>query len=445
MVKFIDIKIGDVCRIKHGYAFKSGYFSNKGKYLVLTPGNFKPEGGIIIQEGKAKYYSNDFPKEYILKKGDIVVVMTDILQSSPILGSPGIIKEDNRFLHNQRLGKVMDIKTESMLPEFLYWIFNSRIFRETIKGSATGATVKHTAPERIYAVKVKIPKSKGIQKKIASILSAHDDLIEANEQKIKILEAMAQLIYKEWFVKFRFPGYEKVNPVRNSNQLLQGSKISNGVKMVQSELGMIPEGWKVKRFTDVIEINPPLKIESNISSPFIDMKDLLSNTMVVKITKTKKSGSGSKFQNKDILFARITPCLENGKIGFVQCLDEKQVGLGSTEFLIFRSKTLCQEFVYLLARTNSLRQHAIKSMIGASGRQRVQKDCFEEYKLAVPSNNILCKFESLIVPLFELAQKLSEVNTKLNQTRNMLLPKLISGKIDVPGLNKKRSNTKIWK
>ena len=419
MVKFIDIKIGDVCRIKHGYAFKSEYFSNKGKYLVLTPGNFKAEGGIRIPEGKAKYYSNDFPKEYILKKGDIVVVMTDILQSSPILGSPGIIKDDNRFLHNQRLGKVKDIKTESMLPEFLYWIFNSRIFRETIKGSATGATVKHTAPERIYAVKVKIPKSEGIQKKIASVLSAYDDLIDVNERKIKILEDMAKLIYKEWFVKFRFPGYERA-------------------KMVKSELGKIPEGWQVRRLGEVCNIlmgqSPRSEFynEEGVGLPFHQGVTYFGN----RFPKHQKYCTVNKriANERDILFSVRAP------VGRINIADKRLI-IGRGLAALANKNSL-----------NSFQFYQLKNLFeeedilgGGTVFKSVTKNDMHNIKVMVPVFKIARRFNDIVLPIDNQIKTVFPQVQNLRHTRDMLLLKLISGKVDVSGLNKKRRGAKILK
>ena len=101
-------KLGDFFRIKHGYAFKGEYFTNSGKYIVLTPGNFHAEGGLKLKGEKEIYYSGDFPREFILKKGDLIIAMTDLKQSAPILGSAAIIPESNIFLHNQRLGKIIE-------------------------------------------------------------------------------------------------------------------------------------------------------------------------------------------------------------------------------------------------------------------------------------------------------------------------------------------------
>ena len=93
--------VGDFVDIKHGFAFKGKYFANEGDYIVLTAGNFYPHGGLILKGDKEKYYIGDFSDEHILKKGDLLIVMTDLTQNAPILGAPAFIKEDNCYLHNR--------------------------------------------------------------------------------------------------------------------------------------------------------------------------------------------------------------------------------------------------------------------------------------------------------------------------------------------------------
>jgi type I restriction enzyme S subunit len=251
------------------------------------------------------------------------------------------------------------------------------------------------------------------QRKIAAILLAYDDLIENNTRRVKILEEMAQTIYREWFVKFRFPGHEKV-------------------KMVDSELGPIPEGWMVKPSSQVLEINPRINVNKESEKPFVFMEDVSNTSMVIRCRTRREGLSGSKFQNGDTVFARITPSLENGKIGFVQFLSsDNEVGLGSTEFIVLRSKHLCPEYVYLLARTEKFRGNAIKSMIGASGRQRVQEACFDHFFLAVPPPSKTERFHGYIAPIFKNIHLLSLKNGILRRTRDLLMPKLISGEVDV--------------
>ena len=150
---------------------------------------------------------------------------------------------------------------------------------------------------------------------------------------------------------------------------------------------------------------------------------------------SRAGNSGAKFKNGDTLLARITPCLENGKTGYVQFLpDDAAVGFGSTEFIVLRGKLLTREMVYLLAREPSFRDHAIKSMSGASGRQRVQEKGFATYFLAAPPPQMAQRFSSIASPLFHLVHVLAKKNANLRVTRDLLLPRLISGEIDVSSL-----------
>lgn len=151
-----EIHLGDAFRIKHGFAFKSQFFSETGTHVVLTPGNFNEEGGFRTRPGKDRYYSADLPEDYVLHEGDLIVAMTE--QAPGLLGSSALIPEDNKFLHNQRLGLVHNLDPQILDKHFLYNLFNTRSVRSQISGSATGTKVRHTAPERIYRVKVHIPK-----------------------------------------------------------------------------------------------------------------------------------------------------------------------------------------------------------------------------------------------------------------------------------------------
>lgn len=228
---------------------------------------------------------------------------------------------------------------------------------------------------------------------------------------------MAQTLYREWFVNFRFPGYEQI-------------------KLVDSELGLIPEGWEVNKITEVIFVNPKTQVSKEGEKPFVAMSCLSNDSMLISNIESRSGNSGSKFKNGDTLFARITPCLENGKTGYVQFLPyDNAVAFGSTEFIVLRSKTLCPEYVYLMARSNEFRDNAIKSMSGATGRQRVQEACFDRFIIAHPDLETISSFAKLISPLFRNIYILSQKNNNLRHIRDLLLPKLISGEIDVENLD----------
>lgn len=117
-------KLGELFRIKHGYAFKGEHFANSGKYILLTPGNFEAEGGLKLKGEKEKFYAGDFPSEFLLRRGDLLVVMTDLTQDARILGSPAVVPNDELFLHNQRLGKVVNVDKTKVDSSFLYNLLN---------------------------------------------------------------------------------------------------------------------------------------------------------------------------------------------------------------------------------------------------------------------------------------------------------------------------------
>jgi type I restriction enzyme S subunit len=284
-----------------------------------------------------------------------------------------------------------------------------------IRNRAVGSAVPGINLGILKSLPVPLP-SLWTQQRIASILSAYDDLIQNNTRRIQILEKMAQAIYREWFVEFRFPGHE-------------------GVRMVDSELGLIPEGWAVVPASTALEIDPRLKPDPASVRPFAPMTSLSESTMHIEPIEQRKGSAGSKFENGDTLFARITPCLENGKTAFVQALAPGEIASGSTEFIVLRSRLLTAEFVYLLARSEPFRAHAIKSMSGATGRQRVRVTCFDSYLLALPPTSILSRFQQIVAPMFALSYALFRANQKLRHTRDLLLPRVISGEIDVSNLD----------
>jgi type I restriction enzyme S subunit len=246
------------------------------------------------------------------------------------------------------------------------------------------------------------------QRKIAGILSAYDDLIENNLRRIKILEEMAQSLYREWFVHFRFPGHESA-------------------RFTQSDIGRIPKGWDVKAMTEAVIVRPQISIPKGGDVRFVTMGGLSENSMLITEVESRDAPTGARFQNGDTLFARITPCLENGKTGYVEFLpSDESAACGSTEFIVLRSKTVCPQYVYLMARSDAFRDNAIKSMSGATGRQRVRDECFEQFFLAQPPEDLLARFESITRPQFELIHSLNRRNQNLRRTRDLLLPKLLS-------------------
>src|SRR5262249_6266615 len=145
-------------------------------------------------------------------------------------------------------------------------------------------------------------------------------------------EEMARRFFDEWFIRFRFPGHERS-------------------AWCQTSQGRVPRPWPVKNAVDVIDFDPRTTVAREGKKPFVPMTSLSTNSMIVNEVELRSGNSGSKFQNGDTLFARITPCLENGKTGFVNFLGDGQTAFGSTEFIVMRGNAVSPEWVYLFART----------------------------------------------------------------------------------------------
>ena len=251
------------------------------------------------------------------------------------------------------------------------------------------------------------------QKKVASILSAYDDLIENNSHRIQILEEMARMIYQEWFVKFRFPGYEQA-------------------KFVESLLGTIPQGWEVVSFTsiaDVLSGGTPKTTETtfwNGKIPFFTPTDSKNNFYILAtekcITNLGLSKCNSKLYPKDTVF--ITA---RGTVGKV-IMSAVSMAMNQSCYALVGKSGITQQFLFLLV-TNSI--DYLKKNTGGATFETIVVDTFHRFSIVKPLEPLIKSFTEVVKPLFDGILNLLRRNAVLQQTRDLLLPKLISGEIDV--------------
>lgn len=281
-------------------------------------------------------------------------------------------------------------------PLFLFYFFRSSMGRnELLKHSSQVGTPGIATPlATLRSIEVPVPPIEQ-QTAIATLLGGLDDLIDCNRRTNLILEKMAQAMFNHSFV----------------------------------DGGINGDGCPL---TDVVEVDPSIRIAKGVEVPYVDMKALPTDSMSVSETGRRPFTSGSKFHNGDTLFARITPCLENGKTAFVDFLSEGQAGFGSTEFIVLRGKPgVSPQFVYCCARDPALRSHAIKSMVGTSGRQRVRPECFEHFQIRQFSPERMKEFHEQTLPWFQQIRANVKENQILARTRDYLLPRLLSGEVEV--------------
>lgn len=177
--------LGEIFSIKHGYGFEGQFFSSENnQHIVVTPGNFKLEGGFQKQK-QPIYYTGTYPDEFKLKPNDLIIMMTDLSKNSDTLGNPAIVPDDgNDYLHNQRIG-LIQIHNDSFVKDYIYLLLCTKEYHEAVVATAAGSTVKHTSPKRIYSIKLVVSTSKEEQTAIANVLSSMDKEIETLNTKLE--------------------------------------------------------------------------------------------------------------------------------------------------------------------------------------------------------------------------------------------------------------------
>ncbi len=244
-----DVQLGDLIDIKHGFAFKGSFFNNEPQGdILLTPGNFSIGGG--FKGDKLKYYDGPVPEAFVLQQGDLLVAMTDLSKQSDTLGYPAFVPDSSdgrRYLHNQRLGKIVTRKNIETDLRYIYYLMCSDAYRNEVLAGATGTTVKHTSPDRIKQFQFSLPPLSE-QRAIAHNLGTLDDKIELNRRMNQTLEEMARTLFKSWFIDFD-PVRAKMTGRWRPGQSLPGLAAHLydvfPDHLVHSSLGHMPCGWAV--------------------------------------------------------------------------------------------------------------------------------------------------------------------------------------------------------
>jgi type I restriction enzyme S subunit len=397
-----ECTLGELLEIKHGFAFKGKYFGRTGTHILLTPGNFLDDGGFRDKGDEEKWYAGPIPSEYVLEKGDIVVAMTE--QAEGLLGSSAIVPASDLYLHNQRIGLVKLRPELAPDPRFIYYLFNTPTVRTQIRASASGAKIRHTAPSRIADVKVAVPTS-AAQRHIAAILAAYDDLIGANLRRIRLLEEMAHTAYREWFVHFRFPGHE-------------------GLSLVNSALGPLPNGWRAARLNEVADLTmgqaPPGTSYNEVGNglPFHQgVRDFADRFPSDRLYCT---APGRFAEAGDILFSVRAPV---GRMNIAQ--KRMVIGRGLSAL---RHKWGDQAFLW-----EQLQERFQEENMMGNGAifAAVTKRDLEQLLLLNPSETILTKAELVLRPIHDIIEVLSAQSVNLRATRDLLLPRLMSGRLSL--------------
>lgn len=412
-------KLGKYCKIISGYAFKSNDLSEGTEIPVIKIGNIS-NGDDVITDSSTQYVSSDFlsiDEKYHIKKGDVLISLTGshINQPNSMVGRSCRNFSDTEFLLNQRAGKV--IPNENADKNYLYYLLNTESFKYSICNRAYGAANQaNVSPSDIENIKWNFPPLP-TQQKIASILSAYDNLIQNYKKQIEALQTAASELYKEWFVRFRFPGYKN-------------SRFENG----------IPEGWKIERLGNLFEITSSKRVFEedyvNEGIPFYRSKEIieLSNNQEITTKLFISNELYAKFKNKfgvpkenDILITSV------GSIGNSYQVRKDDIFYfkdGNLTWIKSSSKKALSKYLIYWLKSDLGKNTLISSTIGTS-QSALTIEKLRAIKILVPEVNILEKFEQKISSFDIKIQILNKQIANLTQQRDLLLPRLMSGKLEV--------------
>ncbi|MDU4503843.1 MAG: restriction endonuclease subunit S [Staphylococcus warneri] len=420
-MEYNTIFFGDVAKIKNGYAFKSKEFQEKGIPVIKIKNIISP---IVDTKDSQKVSIKTYEKTkgFSLKKNDILISLTGsgVNQMSSAVGKVGRIEFDYPALQNQRVGKFELKYSNSADLDFLFYYFLQPKITEYLVRNSTGSANQANINSKLIET-VKIPNFSLIkQKSISKFLNQITRKIETNQKMIANLKELSQTLFKHWFVDFEFPD-EDGNPYKSS-----------GGEMIDSELGKIPSNWKIYKLKDIAShkketFNPKKSEEVTVkhfSLPAYDNEEQAIEEEVNKIKSNKWI-----INNNCVLFSKMNP---DTKRIWLPVIDNKKLNVASSEFVIMESpNNKINSFIYNICLNSQFIDYLKANTTGSTNsRQRVKPTIAVNYKLAI-EDSIVKKYSEIITPYMEEMKILRSEIGKLTQLRDTLLPKLMSGELEI--------------
>ena len=342
----------------------------------------------------------------ILRDGDIVFVRSN--GNRELIGRSLFIEAPPEEVTHSAFTIRLRFVSREVYPKFYAYCFRTPLIRKGLTAYGGGTNISNLNQDILGDLDVPVPPLP-VQRRIAGILSAYDDLIENNQRRIKILEEMARSLYREWFVNFRFPGHEKV-------------------PLVDSPLGPIPKGWDVKKLGDIAENmrrNVP-KGELDEPKPYVGLEHIPRRSLALDAWETATDLGSNKleFKKGEVLFGKIRPYFHKVSIAPFD-------GLCSADTIVIRSRRP-EHYAFVVACVSS-DAFVTEASATANGAKmpRANWDVLEKYQVVIPKAKVAERFSALFADLIVQQQALIFQIQNLSRTRDLLLPRLLSGQANL--------------
>ena len=395
-MRWEKVKLGDIATFSNGINFNKTAYAKGIKLIGVSNfgDRFYPDYSQLQEVKKDIVRLED-----CLRNGDIVFVRSN--GNKELVGRCMLVKNPTeRVTYSGFCIRARLNDTDRYDPVYFTYYFKSKAFRRAVSGTAVGANIQNLSQARLSNHECRIP-SIEVQHRIADILSVYDDLIENNQKQIKLLEEAAQRLYKEWFVNLRFPGHEN-------------TEIVDGV----------PEGWNEKTLSQVADVIMGQSPKSEFYNS--EKKGLPFHQGV--------GSYGVRFVMDDIYSTSYTRIAEPNSILFSVRAPVGRLNITKNKVVIGRGLAAinqtdgCQSYLYYLLKNRFFKDNIVgNGSIFAS----VSKDELLNQKFLIPERNLMMQFEKIVSQMDKQIENLDSKNKKLIEARDRLLPKLMSGEVEV--------------
>lgn len=405
------IKLGEVLKIKHGYAFKSKNYVQKSEYMLVTLGNFTEDNNFKLNYKKATYYGAEFPEEFILNENDLIMPLTE--QVVGLFGNTAFVPNVKgiTFVLNQRVAKVIPDETK-IDKYFLHFLLATNYIKDQLEYRANGTKQRNISADDVYDVEAYIP-SLDVQKRIGKFLYNLECKINNNNQIVDILYNTINNTYIKWFINFNFPN--------NDSKTKYVPEIKNN----------IPEKWYLKKLKEIecniITGKTPSTKNADFwdgDIPFITIDDIRKAPYVVSTERTLSQVGANNQKNKYIPSNSlcITCIATIGLVGITTELSQTNQQINSI---------ICENKENLYFLFSALENYFKYSSGAKDGNifKNMNKDDFTNINIVYPSKEILEKYNKIVSPLFEQIKNYEKENKLLENMKLNFIPLLLNGQV----------------
>jgi type I restriction enzyme S subunit len=405
-VKWPTKRLGDLAEFRNGVNYNKSSFGEGVKIVGVS--NFQDYTKPNYAELEQINPEGIVTERNILRDADIVFVRSN--GNRELIGRSLLIEQPPEEVTHSAFTIRLRFTSPEANPKFYAYCFRTPLIRHALTAQGGGTNINNLNQDILNALEVPFP-SLPVQQRIAGILSAYDELMENSQRRIRLLEAMARALYREWFVHFRFPGHEKL-------------------PRVASSLGDIPKGWEVKKVAAVAEVNRAQINARNAPDEihYIDISSVSPGQIHTNTTYAFADAPGRArriVQHGDVLWS----CVRPNRRSHAQVMHPEPNTIASTGFSVVTATKVPFTFLYFATTTDDFVAYLTNNATGAA-YPAVTATTFEKADLLVPLAPLLKMFGDATIPMAQQIHALQHQIQNLRRTRDLLLPRLLSGQIE---------------